>query len=138
MGYRSQVVLAVSKEVLPQFLTTLARSSEAKELCFVHADKKIDNYDERGGFLFMWDHIKWYDSYECVAAICDFMDWCDGESASVPVSEEQKAQDKSPTPVTHMDGDECYRFVRTGEEMDDNEERGYGFTDIYISRSIDF
>ena len=114
MGYRSQVVLAVSKEVLPQFLTTLARSSEAKDLCFVHADKKIDNYDERGGFLFMWDHVKWYDSYECVGALIDFMDWCDDEN------------------------DEDYRFVRTGEELDDNETRGYGFNDIYVSRSIDF
>ena len=113
MGYRSQVVLAVSKEVMPQFLTTLAKSPEAKELCLVHVDKKIDNYDERGGFLFMWDHIKWYDSYECVEALIDFMDWCDSEN------------------------DEDYRFVRTGEEMDDNEERGYGFTDIYISRSIE-
>ena len=114
MGYRSTVVLAVSKEVLPQFLTTLARSSETKDLCFAHADKKIDNYDDRGGFLFMWDHIKWYDSYEEMQAITDFMDWCDEEN------------------------DEDYRFVRTGEDMEDNESRGYGFNDIYISRSIDF
>ncbi len=114
MGYRSTVVLAVSKEVMVQFLTTLARSPEAKKMCFVHSDKKIDNYDERGGFLFMWDHIKWYDSYECVGAIQDFMDWCDDEN------------------------DEDYRFVRTGEDMEDNESRGYGFNDIYISRSIDF
>ena len=114
MGYRSQVVLAVSKEVLPQFLTTLARSSEAKDLCFVHSDKKIDNYDERGGFLFMWDHVKWYDSYECVAAIQDFMDWCDDEN------------------------DEDYRFVRTGEELDDNEVRGWGFDHIYVTRSVEY
>jgi len=114
MGYRSQVVLAVSKEVLPQFLTTLARSSETKDLCFVHADKKIDNYDERGGFLFFWDHVKWYDSYEEMQAITDFMDWCDDEN------------------------DEDYRFVRAGESMDDNESRGFGFDDIHITRELSF
>ena len=54
------------------------------------------------------------------------------------MADEQKAQDKSPTPVTHVDGDECYRFVRIGEEVEDIEERGSGFWDVGVRRSIEF
>ena len=115
MGYRSTVVLAVSQEVMPQFLTTLARSPEAKKLCFVHSDKKIDNYDERGGFLFMWDHIKWYDTYEEIAAIQDFMDWCEGEGK-----------------------EEEFRFIRIGEDADDNVERGWLTHDVHITREVSY
>ena len=134
MGYRSEVVLVVGKEVMPQFMVTLAKSAEARALCFDEA-QRMDDYDGKGNMLFAWDHIKWYDSDEGIAAIGDFLDWCDSEH--VPVSDEQKAQDKSPTPVTHVDGDECYRFVRIGEEIEDIEERGYGF-DIHVNRSIDY
>ena len=34
MGYRSEVALAVGKDVMAQFLTTLAKSPEARALCF--------------------------------------------------------------------------------------------------------
>ena len=135
MGYRSEVVLVVGKEVMPQFMVTLAKSAEARALCFDEA-QRMDDYDGKGNMLFAWDHIKWYDSYEGIAAIADFLDWCDSEH--VPVSDEQKAQDKSPTPVTHVDGDECYRFVRIGEELEDVECRGCGFWDVGVSRSIVF
>ena len=135
MGYRSEVVLVVGKEVMPQFMVTMAKSPDARALCFGEARRQED-YEEKGNMLFSWFDIKWYDSYEGVAAIGDFLDWCDSED--VPVSDEQKAQDKSPTPVTHVDGDECYRFVRIGEEIDDTEERGSGFWDVYVSRTIEF
>ena len=135
MGYRSEVVLVVGKEVMPQFMVTMAKSPDARALCFGEARRQED-YEEKGNMLFSWFDIKWYDSYEGVRAIEDFLDWCDSEH--VPVSEEQKAQDKSPTPVTHVDGDECYRFVRIGEEVEDMEERGSGFWDVGIRRSIEF
>ena len=135
MGYRSEVVLVVGKEVMPQFMVTMAKSPEARALCFAEATRHED-YEEKGNMLFAWDYIKWYDSYEGVAAIQDFLDWCDSED--VPVSDEQKAQDKSPTPVTHVSGDECYRFVRVGEELEDIEERGSGFWDVGVRRSIEF
>ena len=77
--------------------------------------------------LFAWDCIKWYDSYEGVAAIQDFLDWCDGED--VP-SQDAKGE--------RVDGGECYRFVRIGEEVEDIEERGSGFWDVGVRRSIDF
>ena len=135
MGYRSEVVLVVGKEVMPQFMVTLAKSAEARAMCFDEA-QRMNDYDGKGNMLFAWDHIKWYDSDEGIAAIGDFLDWCDSEH--VPVSDEQKAQDKSPTPVTHVDGDECYRFVRVGEELEDIETRGSGFWDVGVSRSIVF
>ena len=133
MGYRSEVVLVVGKEVMPQFMVTMAKSPEARAMCFDEA-QRMNDYDGKGNMLFAWDHIKWYDSYEGIAAIGDFLDWCDSEH--VPVSDEQKAQDKSPTPVTHVDGDECYKFVRIGEEVDDTEERGCGFWDVGVRRTI--
>ena len=136
MGYRSEVVLVVGKEVMPQFMVTMAKSPEARALCWGEHDRMIKDYNGEGNILFAWGGIKWYDSYEGIRAIEDFLDWCDGES--VPVSEEQKAQDKSPTPVTHVDGDQCYRFVRVGEELEDIEERGSGFWDVGVRRSIEF
>ena len=136
MGYRSEVVLVVGKEVMPQFMVTMAKSPEARALCWGEHDRMIKDYNGEGNILFAWGSIKWYDTYEGVGALNDFMDWCDCEM--VPVSEEQKAQDKSPTPVTHRDGDECYRFVRIGEDTDDNEQRGHAFWDVYVNRSIEF
>ena len=135
MGDRSEVVLVVGKEVMPQFMVTMAKSPEARALCFAEATRHED-YEEKGNMLFAWDCIKWYDSYEEIRAIEDFLDWCDSEQ--VPVSDEEKAQDKRPTPVTHVDGDECYKFVRIGEEIDDTEERGRGFWDVGVRRSIEF
>jgi len=135
MGYRSEVVLVVGKEVMPQFMVTMAKSPDARSLCFAEAERH-ENYDGDGNMLFAWGHIKWYDSYEGVRAIEDFLDWCDGES--VPVFDEQKAQDKSPTPVTHMDGDECYKFVRIGEEYEDIETRGCGFWDVGVNREVTY
>ena len=124
MGYRSEVILAVGPEVMPQFLTTLAKSPEARALCFEEHDDMIKDYcDEKGAMLFRWEHIKWYDSYEGVSAIQDFIDWCDSEDIEVDGKE--------------VNADGFYRFVRIGEELDDNEAQGWGF-DIYIERSATY
>ena len=136
MGYRSEVVLVVGKEVMPQFMVTMAKSPDARALCWGEHDRMIKDYDGEGNILFAWGGIKWYDSYEGIRAIEDFMDWCDGEH--VPVSEEQAKADMSPTPITHVDGDQCYRFVRIGEELEDIEHRGSGFWDVGVRRTIEF
>ena len=136
MGYRSEVVLVVGKEVMPQFMVTMAKSPQARALCWSDHDQMIKDYDGKGNFLFSWNGLKWYESYECIAALIDFMDWCDSETVSV--SEEQKAADKSPTPVTHRDGDECYKFVRIGEEYEDIETRGSAFWDVGVNREVTF
>ena len=126
MGYRSEVVLVVGKEVMPQFMVTMAKSPEARALCFAEATRHED-YEENGNMLFAWDCIKWYLSYEEIRAIEDFLDWCDSED--VP-SQDAKGE--------RVDGDECYRFVRIGEEVEDIEERGSGFWDVGVRRSIEF
>jgi hypothetical protein len=115
MGYRSQVVLAIGPELMAQFMSTMAKSPEARTLCFAEHDKLVKDYDGAGSMLFSWDHIKWYDSYECIRAIEDFMEWAEGE-----------------------DHEDKFKFVRTGEDMDDNEQRGWGFDHVYVERSITF
>ena len=124
MGYRSEVILAVGPEVMPQFMVTMAKSPQARELCWADHDEMIRDYnDEKGAFLFRWSGIKWYDSFECVAAIQDFLDWCESERIEVEGEE--------------VDACEFYRFVRVGEEMDDNEVQGWGF-DIHIERNMTY
>ena len=124
MGYRSEVILAVGPEVMPQFLITMAKSPEARKMCFAEADTMIKDYcDIEGAFLFRWDHIKWYDRFEEVQAIQDFIEWCEDEQIEVDGKQ--------------VNADEYYRFVRIGEDMDDNETQGWGF-DIHIERSATY
>ena len=133
MGYRSEVVLYVGPEVMPQFMVTMAKSPQARELCFADADQMVKDYNgEKGSFLFKWGWLKWYDSYECVSALTDFMDWCDGED--IPTGE-KNAEGKEI--VKH--GEECFKFIRIGEEMEDVEERGDAmWGEICVNRSIEF
>ena len=124
MGYRSEVILAVGPEVMPQFMVTMAKSPQARELCWAHHDEMIKDYaGVKGAFLFRWDHIKWYDSYEEIAAIQDFLNWCNSEDIEVDGKMQHAA--------------EYFRFVRIGEETDDNETDGWGF-DIHIERTATY
>jgi len=133
MGYRSEVVLYVGPEVMPQFMVTMAKCQEARQLCFGDADQMVKDYgDVKGSFLFKWGWLKWYDSFECVSAIEDFMDWCEGEDI---LTGEKDTEGKEIT----RHGEEFFKFIRIGEEMDDNEQRGDAFWgDICINRSIEF
>lgn len=120
MGYRSEVVLVVGPEVMPQFLTTLAKCPEARDLCFKHTDEMIKDYDnEKGALLFRWTEIKWYEGYEVIDALTDFMDWCDD------------------TRVEGADAIDFYDFVRVGESSDDIVHRGGGFS-IYPQTRITY
>lgn len=122
MGYRSEVILAVAPEVMPQFMVTMAKSIEARAMCFGDADVIKDYDGTKGAMLFRWDCIKWYDTYEGVNAIQDFMQWCQDEVIKDEEGNEQP-------------GDDYYRFVRIGEEIDDSEVAGWAF-DIHIERSV--
>jgi hypothetical protein len=128
MGYRSEVILAIGPEVMPQFMVTMAKSPEARAMCWADHDEMIKDYcDIKGAMLFRWDGIKWYDSYEGVSAIQDFLTWCDEET--IPAGTKNKdGKDQI------ADASEFYRFVRMGEELDDNEVHGWGF-DIHIERT---
>ena len=124
MGYRSEVILAVGPEVMPQFMVTMAKSPEARKLCWSDHDDMIKDYcNIKGAFLFRWTHIKWYDSFEEVSAIQEFIEWCQSEQIEVEGKQ--------------VNADEYYRFVRIGEDTDDNETEGWGF-DIHIERSATY
>jgi len=127
MGYRSEVILAVGPEVMPQFMVTMAKSPEAREMCWRDSEMVKDYYDIKGAFLFRWDQIKWYDSCEGVSAIQDFIMWCDEET--IPTGKKKENGEDEVEAAS-----EFFRFVRIGEEMDDNEVAGWGF-DIHIERS---
>ena len=123
MGYRSEVILAIMPEVMPQFMVTMAKSPQALAMCWKDHTEMIKDYCEiEGAMLFRWDEIKWYDSYEGVQAILDFMDWCETEMVPTAASDgkEQIA-----------DAANFYRFVRIGEDADDTDLQGWGF-DIHI------
>ena len=132
MGYRSEVILAVGPEVMPQFMVTMAKSPEAREMCWADHDEMIKDYsDIKGAFLFRWDGIKWYESYEGVSAIQDFLGWCEGDQ--IPTGEKNEDGTEK-----MCDAGEFYRFVRIGEDIDDNEVQGWGFDDIQIQRSASY
>ena len=125
MGYRSQVVLAISKHLTPFLTLACAQNVEAQALVFKHADDFRRNYSGDKSWLLVWDAIKWYDSYEDIQTLCKFIDEavCDEYEFE---DDEGNAQASS----------EHIRFVRVGEESGDIEMLGDGFWDIYPSTQI--
>ena len=115
MGYRSEVVLAVNKEIMPEFLAHLATNDEAKSLVFSEHCELNQDYEGEGHLLVSWTNIKWYEVYPDVDVIEKFTCEMDADT----------------------DKGEMFRFVRVGEDYDDIEQRGYGF-DIFVNRSIDY
>ena len=129
MGYRSQVVFAVAPELMPHFLAVLAKSQPARELCFAHADETINDYIDEGSRLMKWDDVKWYDSYPCVRAITDFMDWADDQE--FPTTKGNMMDE-----IENMEGSMFYRFVEIGEDADDVTIRGDAYWDINVRREV--
>ena len=119
MGYRSQVVLAVSKELIPFLMLATSKNKEAEALVFKDADKFDRDYGGDKSWLLMWDGIKWYEGYPDIDAIEKF------------ITEAECDEYK----ITDDDGNEVYssdlvRFVRVGEESGDIDTRGNGYWDI--------
>ena len=128
MGYRSVVALAVSKKMMPHFLGHLSQCEDAAyKFVFMEADKKIEDYDGDGTTMFLWESIKWYDSYPEVRAITDFVSMNTDYlySASKDFDNHSYA--------------EHFRFVRMGENNEDIEEEGWLCSgDIGIRRELAF
>ena len=120
MGYRSSVVLAVGKRLVPHFMAALSQEPEARDLVFGYHDNLIKDYDGDGNLLICWDNIKWYEGYPAIDKIGSFI--------SNPLDYGPELDDDV---VDH------FRFVRIGEEPGDVETDGYGF-EIYINQSIDY
>ena len=115
MGYRSDVVLAVNKEIMPEFLAYLATNDEAKRMVFSDHCELNQDYEGEGHLLVAWTGIKWYEGFPDVDVIEKFTCEMDEDT----------------------DNSEMFRFVRVGEEYEDIEVRGYGF-DIHFNRAIDY
>ena len=128
MGYRSVVALAVSKKMMPHFLGHLSQCEDAAyKFVFLETDKKIKDYDGDGTTMFLWESIKWYDSYPEVRAITDFVQMNTDYlySASEDFDNHSYA--------------EHFRFVRMGEDNEDIEEEGWLCSgDIGIRRELSF
>ena len=122
MGYRSEVVLAVSKDLMPHFLGVFAKSPDTRTMVFKDHDYMNEDYDGKETFVVSWSDVKWYEGYPEVDAINDFVSRCDGD-------EIEGLED----PWEH------FRFLRLGEDVGDMIEKGYMHAnDICFHRSISF
>ena len=126
MGYRSNVVLAITKHLTPFLTLAASQNAQAQALVFKHADKFDRDYDGEKSWLFVWDSIKWYESYEDIQALELFIQKASSDEYEFEV--DGKAQSS----CEHM------RFVRVGEETGDVEMSGDGFWDIYPTTHINY
>jgi len=124
MGYRSQVVLAISKHLTPFLTLATSQNAEAQSLVFKYADNFDRDYGGDKSWLIAWDGIKWYDSYEDIQTICKFIDdaICDEYQFEIDGELQSSAE--------HI------KFVRVGEDSGDIEMLGDGFWDIYPHTNI--
>ena len=129
MGYRSEVVLAVSKKMVPHFLTVLAQHESVRRL-IQDCDTFNEDYLGEGGMLMHWDHIKWYESYDEIDAITRFIDDCESEDVVGWTIEDSEEEGET---WNHV------RFVRIGEERDDVDVKGhFAWENIDLMRSVSF
>jgi hypothetical protein len=112
MGYRSQVVLAIGPERIGHLLTMLSTNEKAFQMFQEGLLKGQKDYMQKGDLLLVWNHIKWYTSYDCVGVFAEFIDSCLDED------------------------EEQFRFVRVGEEPDDIKILGEYSYDVYPSTDI--
>ena len=124
MGYRSQVVLAISKHLTPFLTLACSQSAAAQTLVFNDADHFDRNYEDEKSWLIRWDAIKWYESYEDIQTLEKFI--CEATSDEYSFEIDGQNQNSS----------EHIKFVRVGEESGDIEMSGDGFWDIYPTTSI--
>ena len=120
MGYRSDVAIAIHKDLQGDFLTFLNTEELMAQIFGDMSDFHLDkDYQGEGHWLFTADQIKWY------------TDWDDFYAHITMFEKFMDAMDEK------FDHDAQYRFIRIGEEIDDVERRGDWYaSDIYVRRSI--
>ena len=127
MGYRSQVVLAISKQLRPAFMAALAPNKDATALVFNDHDTLDLDYGGDGSLLVVWDSIKWYSG--AADNVIDLIDkFIDDAGCDTWGFDENESSGSS----------EHFRFVKVGEESDDITCTGDGFWDIYPHTSISY
>ena len=124
MGYRSQVVLAISKHLTPFLTLATSQNADAQTLVFKHADHFDRDYGGDKSWLIRWDHIKWYESYEDIQTLESFIQKATSDEYEFEVDGKKQSS------AEHI------KFVRVGEESGDIETSGDGFWDIYTNTSI--
>ena len=127
MGYRSQVVLAISKQLRPAFMAALAPNKDATALVFNDHDMLDLDYGGDGSLLVVWDGIKWYSGMgdNVIDLIDKFVDDAGSDTWGFDENESSGSS-------------EHVRFVKVGEESDDITCVGDGFWDIYPSTMINY
>jgi len=129
MGYRSEVVLAVSPEASSAFMALCAKHPEVMQLCH-DADIFKSGYEQPGDYFMHWSSIKWYESYEEIAVLQKFIEALELDNL------DEYGENNPPDGVEEWA--ECFKFIRLGEGYDDYDQRGYGFPDIMSYQSISF
>ena len=94
MGYRSEVYLGVDNDIIEQLLTFVGVNQEVYQLLFEHSE--YAEKTKRGGLHFHWDWIKWYDGYDAISKLTNFL----------------------------SEHDDKIKFLRVGEGQGDIEEEG--------------
>ena len=126
MGYRSNVVLAITKHLTPFLTLATSQSAQAQTLVFRDADKFDRDYEGEKSWLFVWDSIKWYESYEDIQTLELFIQKATSDEYSFEVDGQTQ------------NSCEHIRFVRVGEDHNDVEMSGEGFWDIYPTTHINY
>ena len=72
MGYRSEVVLAIAPEASSAFMALCAKNPQVLELC-QNADQFVSGRDTNGDWFMYWSDIKWYDSFDDIGALNEFV-----------------------------------------------------------------
>jgi len=88
--------MAVSPRKLGDLLTALAVNEEAFDLFQYGLTEGKKDYQEAGDVLLVWQHVKWYSSFECVGAFDSFIE-----------------------SMIENDEEDEFSFVRVGEGQDD-------------------
>ena len=111
MGYRREVAFAIAPPLVDKFLAVMAASEKVRDLVKYNEKYQegiqFDKY-EKGDIFVHLGSIKWYDGYEEIDKIKEVF-------------------------AEHYEDDDNIRFVRIGEDFDDQELMGYYQEDtIYI------
>jgi len=126
MGYRSEVVLLMSKEVTPYFLTFLASNPDARIIC-ENSEKFV--MDPVNDWVIHWHSIKWYEGYEGIEQIATFVDCMNCDDISDYGCTEEDVEDSTLW-------SEHFKFIRVGENHDDVVVQGEGYFDVYPETRI--
>jgi hypothetical protein len=119
MGYRSDVAIAIHKDLQGEFLTFLNTEKLMAQIFGDISDFQLDkDYQGEGHWLFTCSDVKWYTTWDDYADIQMFQKFMDA------MDENDEHQEK-------------YRFLRIGEEIEDIEYRGdWWESEIHVKREI--